>query len=154
MNTKYMPVTGVDLVDTLKSGILVLFRDSRFRYTLVGGVSAALFCGLFATGLFILEGDVSYLPIAVGAHIVSAVVVYPLHRAFVFRRRVPWLAGFARFYLVFGGGFVFSVIGLAVLVEMVGLPVLGAQAVMIVVLLVVGYLLQRFWVFGAKCRLR
>lgn len=117
------------------------------RYLFAGGVAAAVFYGCFAAG-WLLSGEwVPYLLMAIVANVVTAVVTYPLYRIVVFRAGGPWLTGFARFYVICFGSLVVNLVGLPMLVEVGGVPVLLAQAVLIVVVPLVNFQLNKYWTF-------
>jgi putative flippase GtrA len=127
--------------------VRLTLRDRRVRYLCAGGVAAAVFYGCFAGGWLLSGGRVPYLLMAVIANTVTAVVTYPLYRTVVFRAGGPWLAGFARFYLICFGSLVFTIVGLPALVEIGRVPVLVAQAILVIVVPLVNYQVNRFWTF-------
>lgn len=148
MGVNRLPVVYSLLKERRDSGIVAaILADSKVRYFMVGSVSAGLYFTFFAAGWLALGHAVPYLVLAVMAHVMTAFLVYPIHRVFVFRSGVPWIAGFARFYTVFGSGFAFSMFGLTLLVETLGITPVIAQVIMIAVFPVIGYLVQRYWVF-------
>jgi putative flippase GtrA len=124
-----------------------ILLDRRVRYLFAGGIAAAVFYGSFAGGWLLSGGQVPYLLMAVIANVVTAIVTYPLYRTMVFRAGGPWLAGFARFYLICFGSLVFTLVGLPTLVEIGHLPVLLAQAILVVVVPLVNYQVNRYWTF-------
>jgi putative flippase GtrA len=138
------------LRESSRGWIGTLLADDRVRYLLVGGCTSALYYGLFALGWLALGTHLPYLVVTVLAHVITAVLVYPLYRTFVFRSTAHWLRGFVRFYVVFASGLVVSFVGLPLLVEVAGVPVLLAQALLIVLLPVLSYLAHRFWTFRPK----
>lgn len=122
-------------------------QDRRVRYLFAGGVAAAVFYGIFAGGWLLSGGRVPYVLMAVIANVVTAVVTYPLYRTVVFRAGGPWLVGFARFYVICFGSLVFTLVGLPALVEIGHLPVLLAQAILVIVVPLVNYQVNRYWTF-------
>lgn len=125
-----------------------LINDHRARYLLVGGTTTVLYFGLFWLGWTVLEGVVPYLVVTVAANFSTAVIMYPAYRSFVFRSTSSWLRGFGKFYTVYVGGLVASLVGMPLLIEVFGVPVLVAQAVVVVSVPVLSYLLHRFWTFA------
>jgi putative flippase GtrA len=121
--------------------------DRRVRYLLAGGVAAVVYYGTFSAGWLLGAGRIPYLVMTVLANWVCAVVTYPLYRRLVFRSDGPWLPGFLRFYLICLWSLAFSLAGLPLLVEVGHLPVLLAQAIVIVVSPIVNYQLNRRWTF-------
>ena len=124
-----------------------LARDRRMRYLVVGGVSAALYYTLFTAGWLLGRGGIPYLVVAVLANGATAALTYPLYRRGVWQATGPVLRGFLRFYAVTLWALGFTLVALPVLVEWVGLPVLLAQAIIIVANPLINYQLLRFWAF-------
>jgi putative flippase GtrA len=127
-----------------------LLDDRRVRYLLVGGVAAVVYYGVFSGGWLLWGGRVPYLALVVLANLVTAATTYPLYRRGVFRAGGPWLAGFLRFYLTCFGSLVFNLVGLPLLVELGRLPVLLAQAVLVVASPLINYQVNRRWAFRGR----
>jgi putative flippase GtrA len=126
------------------------FADRRVRYLLVGGVAAVVFYGVFSGGWLLLHRHAPYLAMVLAANLVTAVSTYPLYRRHVFASTEPWLRGFLRFYVVCFGSLVFNLVGLPLLVEAARVPVLVAQAIVIVVTPLVNYQVNRCWTFRSR----
>ncbi|HYN94417.1 MAG TPA: GtrA family protein [Pilimelia sp.] len=133
-----------------RAAVRALLNDRRVRYVLAGGVSSACYYGLFAAGWLLPAGRVPYLLVALAANVVTAVLTYPLYRRAVFRRTGPALAGFWRFYATCLWALAFTLAGLPLLVEVAGLPVLPAQALVIVAAPLLNYQIHRFWAFRGE----
>lgn len=127
-----------------------VLRDRRVRYLLAGVVSSGTYYGLFWIGWLLLAGHLPYLGLAVAANIATAVLTYPLYRQRVFRSSVPVLPGFFRFYLTSLGGLAFILAGLPLLVEVVHVPVLAAQAAVLTVQPLINYQVLRLWAFRPR----
>ena len=127
-----------------------LFADRRVRYLLVGGVAAVVFYGVFSGGWLLLHHRAPYLAMVLVANLVTAVTTYPLYRRHVFGADGPWLRGFLRFYVVCFGSLIFNLVSLPLLVEVAHLPVLLAQAIVIVVTPLVNYQVNRCWTFRTR----
>lgn len=126
---------------------LALVNDRRVRYLAVGGVSAVSYYGFFA-GAYLLTGDhLHYLILTVMANLVCAVVTFPLQRRFVFQSNGPVVRGFLKFYVICLWALAFTMLGLPLLVEVCHVPVLVAQAVLIVAAPLINYQLSKFWAF-------
>jgi GtrA-like protein len=93
---------------------------------------------------------VPYLAVALLANLVTAVPTYQIQRRLVFRATGPWWPGFRRFYVLCLGSLACVTIGLPLLVEIGGLPVLLAQALVIGGSPLVNYQLARLWAFRAR----
>jgi putative flippase GtrA len=141
---------GAATVDGTRSaaGLLrAVLNDQRIRYLATGGITAVVYYAIFSAGWLLLHGRIPYLAMAVIANLLTAVLTYPIYRVAVFRATGPWLAGFARFYAVFVWGLVFSLGGLPLLVEVVHMNVLIAQAIILVASPLINYQLHKLWAF-------
>ena len=127
-----------------------VLADRRVRYLLAGGAGAALYYAVFAAGWALAGHRLPYLAVAVLANLVTAPPIYQLYRRLVFRVGGPWWAGFARFYVLSFGSLLVVTVGLPLLVEVAGLHVLLAQALVIVGSPLVNYQLGRLWAFRAS----
>jgi putative flippase GtrA len=124
-----------------------LAADRRVRYLAAGGFSAALYYVVFAAGWLTLSRWIPYPVLAVLTGTFCAVVTYPVYRCLVFRTGGPVLAGFLRFYVLCLWSLGFGVGGLWALVELAGLHVLLAQAVIMLLGPLINYQAGRFWAF-------
>jgi putative flippase GtrA len=124
-----------------------VINDQRVRYLATGGITAVVYYAIFSAGWLLLHGRIPYLAMAVIANLLTAVLTYPIYRVAVFRATGPWLSGFARFYAVFVWGLVLSLGGLPLLVEVVHLNVLVAQAIILVASPLINYQLHKLWAF-------
>jgi putative flippase GtrA len=145
--------------DTIAS--LPLWRrvldDPRVRYVIVGCIAAMIYYAAFSTLWLALRGHLTvttgrprpagYLTAAVIANAVTAVTMFPLYRRHVFRSHGPWLPGLARFYLIGVWSLAWSLVGLPLLVEVGHLPVLLAQAGIVVLIPLVNYPINKYWTF-------
>jgi putative flippase GtrA len=128
--------------------------DRRVRYLFSGGVSAVVYYVSFSTGWLVSDGRVPYLLLALMANILTAVLTFPLYRKAFGGYEGRWLAAFARFYVICFWSLLVVLGGLPLLVEVFGVPVLVAQAVIIVVSPLVNYQLMRLWAFRSRARSR
>lgn len=128
----------------------ILLADRRVRYLLAGGFAAALYYAVFTLAWLGLHGRVPYLVVAVAANLTTALPTYQVYRGLVFRSDGPWWGGFGRFYLLSLGSLLSITVGMPVLVEVAHLPVLLAQALVIVGSPLVNYQLGRRWAFRAS----
>jgi putative flippase GtrA len=124
-----------------------VLADRRVRYVAVGGVSSAVYYALFAAIYLTTREHLHYLVVPVLANLGCALVTYPLQRRWVFQSKGPVLRGFLKFYVICLWALVFTYAGLPLLVELAGVPVLAAQAVLIVTAPLINYQLSKFWAF-------
>src|SRR5215207_4122275 len=104
-----------------------LANDERVAFVGVGAVNtfvgAVVFVGLQTT----LGRVAHYLLVLVGAHIISVLCAFALHRRMVFKVTGSVLADLFRFQSVYLVALVLNATLLYVLVEFAGLPVMAAQ---------------------------
>ena len=131
--------------------------DARVRYVIVGGIAAVIYYGTFSALWLAFRGDLTvsatgprpagYLIAAVIANAVTVVVTYPIYRRIVFRAAGSWLAGLAKFYVIGVWSLLWSLVGLPLLIELGHLPVLLAQALIVVMIPLVNYPINKHWTF-------
>lgn len=124
-----------------------LMADRRVRFLVSSGVAATVYYALFALGWAVLPRSVPYVCLALAANVTTAATAYPIQRRLVFRATGPWLPGLLRFILLCLGAALFVLAGLPVLVEVVHLHVLLAQALVVAASPLVTYELSRRWAF-------
>ncbi|GAA3201993.1 GtrA family protein [Nonomuraea roseoviolacea] len=123
----------------------------RLAYLAGGGVTAVIYYGILAAALAATGGRVPYLLLVVASHLVTVVIVYPWYRLVVFPGAGHgWLAGYLRFYAAGLSILSASLVGLPILVELAGLPVLAAQALIITLTFSCSYALHRAWTFRRR----
>ncbi|GAA3151641.1 hypothetical protein GCM10010466_48400 [Planomonospora alba] len=116
-------------------------------------MTVAVYSGLLALGLLILEGRVPYLFLVAVSHLLAVVIVYPWYRLVVFRvSRDPWITGCLRFYAVGLSFLAASLAGLPLLVELAGIPILLAQLLVLPASTVLSYAINRSWAFRGRAR--
>lgn len=135
---------------TIVTIVWAVLGDRRVRYVLAGGVAAVVYYGVFAGGWLLFGGWIPYLAMTVVANLATAISTYPLYRTVVFRVGGPWVSGFFKFYAVSLWSLFFTLGGMAALVEVVRLPVLVAQAILVVVGPLINYQMNRMWTFRAR----
>lgn len=131
-----------------RRAVISALGGHRITYLLAGAMTAALYYALLGLGLLTTKGGVAYLFLVVVSHFITVVIVYPWYRLVVFRvSGEPWLAGYLRFYLVGAAFLGASLIGLPILVEFCGIPIMVAQAMIIVMSPPLSYAIHRTWTF-------
>lgn len=114
------------------------------RYVVAGLASNAALYGLF---LLLLAAGLPYGAAMTVSYAAGVALAFQLHRNWTFERRDAGWKRATRFVAAYTMGYLINVLGLTLLVEgrIVG-PAVG-QAVMIVVVAIVLFILQRAWVF-------
>ncbi|MEU8381267.1 GtrA family protein [Streptosporangium sp. NPDC048865] len=128
--------------------VISAFGGHRITYLFAGAMTAVVYYALLGLGLLVVEDGVPYLFLVVVSHVVTVVIVYPWYRLVVFRDSgYSWPAGYLRFYMVGLSFLAASVVGVPLLVELAGIPVMVAQGVVIATSPPLSYAINRAWVF-------
>ena len=125
---------------------LKVVRDQRVAFLIVGGVNTAVGFVCFA-GFLVLLGQKLYLVALVCAYIVATLIAFVLYRFVVFRVRGHVLADLWRFETVYLSALAVNLAVLPVLVELAHLPVLLAQALIVLVTSLMSYLGHKHYSF-------
>ena len=125
---------------------LRVIRDQRVAFLLVGGINTVVGFACFA-GFLVLLGKQRYLVALVCAHVVSVLVAFVLYRLAVFRVRGHVLRDLWRFETVYLTALGVNFVLLPVLVEIAHLPVLLAQALIVLVTSLMSYLGHKHYSF-------
>ena len=112
--------------------LLRVVRDQRVAFLAVGAFNTAFGYLLFAM-LLLLLGHRLYLVALLCAYIVSVLLAFVLYRFLVFRVRGHVLRDLWRFVTVYLFALAVNFVTLPLLVELVHLPVLVAQAMIVLV---------------------
>lgn len=112
--------------------LLRVVRDQRLAFLVVGAVNTVVGFSCFA-GFLVLLGQRRYLVALLCAHVVSVLIAFVLYRFAVFRVRGHVLADLWRFETVYLSALAVNVVLLPGLVEIAQLPVLLAQAIIVLI---------------------
>ena len=121
--------------------------EQGVRFVAVGAFNTVFGYGSFALMQLTLGEDVHYMVLLVAAWILNVLEAYLAYRYLVFKVRGAFFRALARFSLVYVGAFVLNLVALPVGVDVLGLPVLAAQAVVLVVTVVVSFFAHRTFSF-------
>jgi putative flippase GtrA len=116
-----------------------LLADQRFVFLAAGGLNTAFGFGVFTALQLTLGQSVGYLVVLGLSYLIGTVEAFFVYRRFVFKVRHNLVRDFARFQSVSVGALLINAALLPVLVELAHLPVIGSQAIVIVVNAVVSY---------------
>lgn len=121
--------------------------NEQVRFLLVGAFNTAFGYLVFVV-LYLLAGNrFHYLLVAVLAHFLSVIVAFLGHRLIVFRAAGPWFAQFIRYNLSVLGMMLAGLLGLYVLVELLSLHPLLAQAIVTSLSVAISYFAHRHFSF-------
>lgn len=142
---------GSTLAVSPRNGVIELVRrlahSQIVRFGIIGVVNTAFSFGVFA-GLHWLAGArVHYLVVVVVSNVVSVIEAFVLQRAFVFRVRGPWVRDLARFSSVYLVALGVNLAALPILVEFAMVPLLPAQAIVMLVTALGTFVVHRRYTF-------
>ena len=115
------------------------------RYGAVGVVSNALGYVLY---LVITGFGVEHKLTMTGLYLIGVLQTFFLNRRWTFRHDGMHGPAFFRYCLAYGFGYALNLIALLMLVDQLGYPHQIVQGAMVLVLAVLMFVLQKFWVFG------
>lgn len=116
-----------------------LLHTQQAAFLVVGAINLAIGLTSFAL-LYTLAGKViGYLATLVLAYAIATLGAFTLHRRFVFRVQGQVITDFWRFVVVNAAAFSLNALMLALFVEVAGIPVLPAQLLAIVFVVVFNY---------------
>ena len=131
--------------------LLRVVRDQRAAFLLVGALNTVIGIGWFAVFL-VTVGQLwgrpwGYLAALACSHVLSVLCAFVLYRFVVFRVRGHVLADLWRFETVYLAALAVNAVLLPVLVEIAHLPVLLAQALIVVVTSVMSWVGHKHYTF-------
>jgi putative flippase GtrA len=130
--------------------LLQVIRDQRVAFLFVGGINTVVGIVSFA-GFLVTVGQRShYLVVLVCAHVVSVLIAFVLYRFVVFRVRGHVLSDLWRFETVYLVALAVNFVLLPVLVEIAHLPVLLAQALVMLVTSVMSWVGHKNYSFRRR----
>jgi putative flippase GtrA len=128
--------------------LLKLWRDNQqLRYLVVGGWNTVVGYGLFASIYLIVGKQIGYLAVAIIGHVLAVSHSFLTQRHLVFRHHADGWQAYLRFHIAHLGTLLLGTALLSILVEMVGLKALTAQALVTVVTVCTSYFLHRNYSF-------
>jgi putative flippase GtrA len=108
--------------------VVAFFDHQVTRFALIGVVNTAFSFAMFAGLQLTIGAHVHYLVILLLAHVTGVLEAYVLQRWLVFRVSGRWWRDLARFWSVYLAALGVNAVALPLLVEIVHLAVLPAQA--------------------------
>jgi len=125
-------------------------RRQGLLYLAVGGWNTVFAFAMFAGLRFALGDAVHYLAVLTVAWIIGVLESFVAYRLIVFRVRGHVLLDLARFSSVYVGAFLFNLAALPLAVDVAGIPVLIAQAAVVLVTVASSFFLHRRFSFGRE----
>jgi putative flippase GtrA len=122
-------------------------RRQKIRYLLVGGWNTAFAFCLFAALQIALGDHINYLILLTIATVFAILNAFVCYRAFVFKVTGHFFRDLGRFSTVYIGSYLANLALLPLLVEIVGLPILVAQAALMAATVVGSFFAHRSFSF-------
>jgi putative flippase GtrA len=129
-----------------------LHRDERVAFVGVGAFNTLVGATLFVVLELTVGHVVGYMVVLLIAHVLSVLCAFILHRRLVFRVTGNVLVDLVRFEMVYLGGLGINAILLPVLVEVVQLPVILSQFLIVSVTALVSFLGHKHFSFRRSPR--
>ena len=135
---------------TLSGHVRRLAADERARFLITGGINTLVGYGLFALVQATAGPLIGYLASLLIAHLLTSLLAFTLYRRYVFRVTGSRLLDFVRFQTVYLIPLAANVIALPLLVEVAGLSVYLAQAIIVVASTLISFLGHKFFSFRRR----
>jgi putative flippase GtrA len=126
--------------------LLRVVRDQRVAFLMVGAINTVVGYVCFA-GFLLLLGRAHYLVSLVLAYVIAVLIAFVLYRFVVFRVRGHVLSDLWRFATVYLTSLAVNLVLLPVLVELAHLPILMAQALIVLVTAVMSWIGHKHFSF-------
>ena len=117
------------------------------RYLVVGGWNTLFGYLVFAVLQLTVGHVIGYMAVLVIAQVIGILNAYVLYRAFVFQVKGNWWFDLVRFSTVYWIVFGVNVIALPLMVSVLGMNVLVAQAIFLVVTVIASYFAHNHFSF-------
>lgn len=127
-----------------------VWHNEKIRYLIIGVFNTFFGYSVFAI-LWMLWGKaLHYVGILSISHAINVTCAFFAYRIFVFRKKGDGLGDFVRFNTVYLGAFIFNIVVLPILIEVMHFHPLVAQAFVIILTVVTSYILHRRFSFKPK----
>ena len=126
--------------------------DQRVRFLAVGGVNTVVGYAIYAVLAQWVFADVfaGYLIALAMSYAIAITLAFVLYRRFVFVVKGNVVVDFVRFVSVYAVAILANVVALPILVELVGLSPLVAQAIVLVVTTIISFVGHKHFSFRRK----
>jgi putative flippase GtrA len=125
-----------------------LWARETVRFLAVGAFNTLVGYLCFAALYELLHDQINYLLITCAAHFAVVVVGFTLYRRLVFTSKSPWPRAFLRYNISVCGNLVLGLLLMFVLVQILKVNPLYAQAITICIVTVSNYVLHKFFSFA------
>lgn len=114
--------------------------QQKTLYLFVGGWNTLFGFITYSLFYYFLSDTVHYLILLIPVNIISITNAYICYKLWVFKTVGNYLREYLRFYFVYGIGFIINLLLMAVLVELIYLNPIAAQAITAIVTVIISYL--------------
>lgn len=122
-------------------------HKEKLLYLIVGGWNTLFGYGIFVCLHYLFLTLFNYIVILVISYIVSITNAYIGYKLFVFKTRGNILQEYFKFYIVYGGAFVFNLIALPFFVEILLWDIYLAQAIITLATIIGSYTMHKKFSF-------
>ncbi len=119
----------------------------ELRYLLVGGWNTLFAYLVFAALQLTVGRVVGYIPVLFATQVISIINAYLCYRLFVFRVDGGWWMDLLRFSTVYWIVFGVNIVALPLMVSVLGMNVLVAQAIFLVITVIASYFAHNHFSF-------
>lgn len=126
-----------------------IFKNEKVRFLFIGGINTLIAYGFYVAFFFLL-GENLYVLAYVFAYIITLFIGFTLQRNFVFKVKGKFILDFSRYSLVQLASFLVNLGLLPLLVEIVKIQPLVAQAFVLVITVVGSYFAHRYFSFRRR----
>jgi putative flippase GtrA len=130
-----------------RQGALRVLDHQGLRFVMVGVVNSVFGFGVFAGLQFAVGGRIHYVVLLLISHVAGVLEAYVLQRWLVFRVTGRWWRDLARFWSVYLVALAINLVALPLLVEVLRMSVLPAQAMVMVVMAIGTFVVHRRFTF-------
>ena len=121
----------------------------KILYLLVGGWNTIFGYGTFVALYYLLHHYIHYLFILIVTNIITITNAYIGYKIVVFRTKGNYLREYLRYYLVYGVSFIINLILLPIAVELLQLSPVIAQAIIMMLTIIISFLGHKHFSFKA-----
>lgn len=131
-----------------RNHVMHMWQSSeRFRFLMVGAANTLVGYLVFTAMFLAFSRWLHYLAVALTAQALAVVIAFSSQRNLVFRKEGPWLIDFLRYNVSVTGTLLLGLLLLSLLVEFGGIHPLIAQAIVVIVSVVVSYVAHKNFSF-------
>lgn len=142
-----VPTEPFEPLEPVDGGPLIKTRQQGIRYLIVGAWNTVFGYCTFAALQLLFGDQVNYLILLCIAMVFAILNAYIGYRLFVFKVQGRWIRDLGRFSIVYLGSLAANLAILPLLVEVAGIPILVAQAIVVTGSVVLSFFAHRSFSF-------